>query len=215
VTNSKSIAPQLIALIVVCVAAYYFATVVAPGATGKSLQAMLAQPASAAIVPHVDDTAFAVQGKPSVSAQFINKVLCAPVPTDTPAVSPACGTGQAMFDLGVKYGIDPVYALAFFWHESTLGRYGVAVANLGLGNIKCTPGYVCKQGFRAYSSWEEGYADWYKLITAYIAGQIKGCPCKTVPEIVPVYAPPSENDTPGYTHKITQMVTTWRQEATA
>jgi len=215
VTNQKSIAPMLIFLIVLSVGGYWLYKVGLSGVNMKSVQAALAQPASAAVVPHQGDTAFAVQGSPSVSASFINKVLCAPVPTDTPAVSPACGTGQAMFDLGVKAGIDPVYALAFFWHESTFGRYGVAASNLGMGNIICTPGYQCKQGFRAYGSWEEGYADWYKLITAYVHGQIAGCPCTTVPQIVPIYAPPSENDTQGYIHKITQMVTAWRGQVQA
>ena len=40
--------------------------------------------------------------------------------------SPAVGKGQALYDLGVKYGIDPVYALAFFWHESRFGTTGEA-----------------------------------------------------------------------------------------
>ena len=31
-----------------------------------------------------------------------------------------------MYDLGVKYGIDPVFALAFFMHESLFGTTGEA-----------------------------------------------------------------------------------------
>src|SRR5579859_3614772 len=201
----------LLVLIVAFVAAWGLLVTTSEGrALLKTAQAqsatLLSTPQAQAALPYTprqNETAFAVQGAPSVTASFINTVLCTPIPTDTPAVSPACGTGQALYDNGVKAGIDPVYALAFFWHESTLGRYGVAAHTLGIGNIKCTPGYACYQGFRAYGSWVEGYTDWYRLITAYIQGEIAGCPCTTVPQIVPVYAPPSENDTPGYIRTIT------------
>ncbi len=56
-------------------------------------------------------------GPPSISVALIERVFAA-------YRSPAAGSGQALYDLGVQYGIDPVYALAFFWHESTLGRAG-------------------------------------------------------------------------------------------
>lgn len=198
----------LLVIIIIVLAAYY-----AANTGGKPVQASRPGAAGGAIVPRQDDITFDVEGAPSVSALFISNVLCSANQADRPAVSPACGTGQALYDLGVKYGIDPVYALAWFTHESSQGRYGIAHDNLGLGNIRCTSGYACKNGFRAYASWAEGYEDWYRLIRAYIAGQINGYPCKTVAEIVPVYAPPSENNTQGYIHEITRMVTTWRQEA--
>src|SRR5947209_16876963 len=47
---------------------------------------------------------YSVPGQPSISADFINRVL-------EHYHSPAAGKGQALYDNGVKYGIDPVYAL--------------------------------------------------------------------------------------------------------
>jgi len=198
----------MLVFIVVGVVAYGF---LSTSSEGKALLKASQAQSATLLSAQQNDTAFAVQGAPSIAASFVNTVLCTASPTDTPIVSPACGTGQALYDLGVKYGIDPAYALAFFLKESTFGRYGVAAHNLGLGNIKCTAGYTCKQGFRAYGSWGEGYEDWYRLIMAYVQGQIQGCPCTTIPQIVPVYAPAWENDTQGYIHFITRAVTAWRE----
>jgi hypothetical protein len=141
-----------------------------------------------------------VVGPPSLSVQFINAVLCN-------ASSPACGTGLALYDGSVTSGIDDVYALAFFKHESSYGRYGIARENLGLGNIRCTAGYVCKSGFRAYASWAEGYQDWYKLIGWYVGTLHKS----TVAAIVTTYAPSSENDTSAYIQSVESSVQAWRQ----
>src|SRR5262249_1613046 len=129
----------------------------------------------------------AVTASPSVNAHFIDNILCS-------NASPACGTGKAMYNDGVQIGIDPVFALAFFKHESSYGKYGIAALNKGLGNIRCSSGYVCKGGFRAYATWEEGYDDWYHLIRYYIDTWHKN----TIDAIVPTYAPSSENDTSGY-----------------
>src|SRR6266700_4416983 len=52
-----------------------------------------------------------IEGKPTLSAAFVDKVLAA-------AGSKAAGTGQALYDRSVQYGIDDAYALAFFQHES-------------------------------------------------------------------------------------------------
>src|SRR6266704_3623346 len=129
-----------------------------------------------------------IEGKPTLSAAFVDKVLAA-------AGSKAAGTGQALYDLSVKYGIDDAYALAFFQHESTFGTGGVARATLSLGNIRCSEGYICIEGYRAYSSWQEGYADWYRLIRNLYISQWG---LRTVEQIVPKYAPSSENDVTGY-----------------
>jgi Mannosyl-glycoprotein endo-beta-N-acetylglucosaminidase len=205
---SKTSAFLLVSIVVGVLAWYLYSTMSSEGRTRINLFEVQAATLDRS---QQDTTTFAVQGRPTVSAQFINTVLCTPSTADTPVVSPACGTGQALYDDGVQAGIDPVYALAFFLHESTFGRYGVARTSLALGNIRCTPGYACYQGYRAYTSYAEGYADWYKLITAYIEGRIDGCPCTTVAQIVKVYAPTSENDTPGYIRAVTRAVTIWRE----
>jgi hypothetical protein len=150
-----------------------------------------------------------VTGAPTISAAFIDSVLSA-------YGSPTAGTGQALYDLGVESGINPVYALAFFLHEDSFGETGIGAANHSLGNIRCSTGYRCQYGFRYYATWPDAYQDWYSLIlNGYVRGQVTdsivGHPCVTVDEIVPVYAPSSDhNDVAGYRAAIKHAVNTWR-----
>src|SRR5258706_3911098 len=143
-----------------------------------------------------------VRGTPTLAADFVNRVLAA-------AHSPAQGTGQPLYDLSRKSGIDDAYALAFFAHESQFGTTGMAQLTHSLGNIRCSTGYQCLNGYRAYSSWEAGEQDWYQLIrTLYInAWQLT-----TVEQIIPVYAPTSDgNDVAGYIAAVEQSVSHWRR----
>src|SRR5258708_2971832 len=104
---------------------------------------------------------YVVTGKPTISATFINRVL-------TAYGSPASGKGQALYTLGVKYGIDPVYAMAFFLHESHFGTTGEATVTLSLGNERCIQDRPCIDqqlgGYAQMSSWEDGFEQWYRLI---------------------------------------------------
>lgn len=145
---------------------------------------------------------------PSITAETVEAVLAE-------YGSPAAGTGQAWIDLGEKYGIDPAYALAFFIHESTAGTApgwagikpdGSTTHNIG--NIICVGYRTCYGRFRDYPSWEAGIEDWYRLIKVeYIEGRGH----RTVADILPVYAPAIENDTPGYVSVVERLVRTWRQ----
>ena len=144
---------------------------------------------------------YAVVGKPSISAEFINRVLAL-------YDSPATGKGQALYDDGVKYGIDPVYALAFFMHESRFGTTGVATVTHSLGNIRATTGHAQYEGYRMYRTWEEGFADWYRLIAKLYVMQWG---LSTVDQIVPVYAPGSDNnDVAAYIAAVKKAVDAWR-----
>jgi hypothetical protein len=155
------------------------------------------------------DYNYPVMGTPTISAAFINRVLAA-------YGSPAAGTGQQLYDLGVQAGIDPVYALAFFLHEDNFGKTGIGAANHSLGNIRCSAGYSCQYGFRSYATWAEGYQDWYTLILdGYVRGQVTGSivghACSTIGQIVPVYAPSSDhNNVAGYVTAVEHAVDTWR-----
>ncbi len=133
-----------------------------------------------------------VLGPPALSASFINRVLEA-------YHSPAAGTGQALYDLSRNSGIADEYALAFFWHESSFGTTGVARVTRSLGNIRCSWGYRCIDGYRAYATWQAGYEDWYRLIKdGYVSGQVsRKCPCVTLQQIIPVYAPASDHNDEG------------------
>jgi hypothetical protein len=181
--------------------------------SGSGLLAQSSSPQVSVVVPlgsQFADPTYTVVGPPTITAEFIDRVL-------TAYGSPAAGTGQALYELGVQDGIDPVYALAFFLHEDSFGETGIGAANQSLGNIRCSAGYACKSGFRSYATWAEGYQDWYNLILyGYVRGQVTiplaGHVCSTVDEIVPVYAPSSDhNNVVAYIAAIKHAVDTWRR----
>lgn len=144
---------------------------------------------------------YSVLGPPSTSVAQIERVL-------RQYGSPAAGRAAYLYDLGVRYGIDPAYALAFFVHESGCGTKGVARFTQSLGNIRWTEGFENYEGYRKYASWEAGMEDWYRLITDLY---INGWGLKTVDDIIPVYAPWGDNNNPpGYIASIKAMVDNWR-----
>ncbi len=146
---------------------------------------------------------YSVLGKPSLSVAFMNEVLAY-------YHSPAAGLAQYLYDDGLKYGIDPAYALAFFMHESLFGTTGVARVTLSLSNMRCVPEYPCFNeggGYAQFSSWQQGFEAWFKLIrNLYVAqwGLV------TVDQIIPVYAPSSDhNDVAGYIAALKHELDTW------
>lgn len=140
-------------------------------------------------------------GAPSLSLNQIETVL-------QQYASPAVGHGRSLYDLGVRYGIDPAYALAFFVHESGCGTRGVARYTHSIGNIRWIAGYDNYEGYRSYPNWEAGIEDWYALVTDLY---IDGWNLRTVDEIVPVYAPYGDNNNPpGYISAVKGMVDSWR-----
>jgi murein DD-endopeptidase MepM/ murein hydrolase activator NlpD len=129
--------------------------------------------------------------------------------------SPAAETGQVFYDMGLKYNIDPAYAVSFFIHESSAGTAG-GWAGLkpdgstthNIGNIVCAGYPTCYGRFRDYGSWEEGIEDWYRLIRVeYIEGRGH----RTVADVIPVYAPAFENNVNGYNSAVEAMVAGWRR----
>ncbi len=147
---------------------------------------------------------YEVVGPPTIGVPQIEAVL-------QEYGSPASGLGQKLYDLGVRYGIDPAFALAFFVHESACGTRGVARFTRSLGNIRWTEGYGNYEGYRLYPSWEAGFEDWYKLITGLYVGQWN---LRTVDQIVPVYAPWGDgNHPPTYIASIKSMVDQWRRQS--
>ncbi len=144
---------------------------------------------------------YTIVGDPTIKADFINQVL-------EHYHSPAVGKGQSLYEEGVKYHIDPAFALAFFMEESTFGTQGMAKVTHSLGNIRATPGYPQYNGYRLYHTWEEGFNDWYSLISNLYVNQ-RGL--STVDQIIPVYAPSSDNnDESAYIQNVKNAVDTWR-----
>lgn len=142
-----------------------------------------------------------VLGPPSVDAAQIRAIL-------TRYNSPAVDEAQAFYDFGVARGIDPAYCLAFFIMESGAGTRGVARTTHSIGNIRAKPGEPSFEGYRQYADWQEGIADWYRLIDELY---IREWGLTTVDTIVPVYAPRDDNNDPeDYVWTVKWLVAGWR-----
>lgn len=130
--------------------------------------------------------------------------------------SPATGSGQWFVDYGARYGIDPSYALAVFIHESSAGTnpawagwITATQTTHNIGNIVCAGYPTCHGRFRSYRSWEEGIADWYRLIAVEYRD---GRGLTSMRDIIPIYAPAADgNDVASYLNHITTLITEWRQ----
>ncbi len=154
-----------------------------------------------------------IVGSPTVGAQHINAILAA-------YSSPAAGLGQGIYDLGVRYSIDPVHVLAIFLHESKMGTSGVARQTMSPGNERCIPDRPCVDrqlgGYAQMESWQDGFRHLYRLLKyGYVLGQITdeivGHPCSTIDDIVPVFAPGSDNnDVQSYIADWKSAVDGWR-----
>jgi hypothetical protein len=109
--------------------------------------------------------------------------------------------GQIYVEMGRKWGINPAYALAFYTKESSCGTAGDNLASKNFGNIRWTQGYpTIDKVWRAYTSWTDGLEDWFRLLNnEYLARGLR-----TVEQIVPIYAPPFENDTALYISQVKQ-----------
>lgn len=152
---------------------------------------------------------YALRAPPSLTPAMIDSILAS-------YGSPAAGTGEVWYNLGLKYGIDPAFAVAFFVHESGAGT-AQAWAGLkpdgssthNVGNIICAGYASCYGRFRDYPSWAEGIEDWYRLIDVeYLQGRGH----QTVADIIPVYAPSFENDVQGYVNVVHGLVDGWRAQ---
>lgn len=147
---------------------------------------------------------YSVVGKNSLSVDFMNRVLAY-------YHSPAAGKAQALYDDGVKYGLDSAYALAFFMHESLFGTTGVARVTLSLSNMRCVPEYRCLQengGYAIFNTWEQGFEAWFKLIRNLYVGYWGRV---TVDQIIPKYAPNSDgNNEAAYIATLKRTIDTWR-----
>jgi predicted double-glycine peptidase len=168
-------------------------------------------------------TPFNIMGLPTISAIYINSVLAS-------AHSPAAGLGQTIIDLAKKYGIDPVFLMAIFHHESQYGLTGEATFTFSPGNERCiverpcinnhTPPTICLQGQSCYAlmkNWEDGFDRLNSLLlNGYVRGSIKGLYLITIDQIIPTFAPVGDgNDTAEYIAVLKQEVTSMRQQSQA
>src|SRR5205085_959686 len=167
-------------LILLCLAAPLFAGIAAQNAPVAPVNAAHSSQGTSY---YLSLTVYQFQHKPTISAAFIHLVLVA-------AHSPAADESQALYDLGVQSGIDPVYALAFFHHESIYGTTGEARITRSLGNERCIADRPCidrdRGGYAFMYNWVDGFQHWYSLILNLY---IKQWHLVTLDQIIPKYAP--------------------------
>ncbi len=147
-----------------------------------------------------------LDGQPSISATTILQVLQS---YHSPAAT--ADFADDLYDLGLKYGVNPAYALAFFVYESQCGTTGIAAVTLSLGNVRYNPSsspvsYTEYQGFRQYATWRDGAEDWYWVIRMYYLN----AGIRDIYDVTPIYAPASDhNDPQAYAQAVAQMVQKW------
>lgn len=159
-------------------------------------------PANVKVVraPNVSDSEMPISHAPTITPQRINQVL-------EEYDSPAKGMGQKIFDLGVKYGINPAMALAFYIQESSAGTRGAGARNNSWGNIR-----QGRHGYKAYHNIEHGLVDWYERIHQHYVG--KGFHTLGRPGqrdgIIHKYAPGSDGNNEGhYIRNVANMIRKW------
>jgi hypothetical protein len=120
-----------------------------------------------------------------------------------------------MYDLLIQSGLDPAVQLAFALKETEFGTTGPGRApQRNLHNLECNhwDGGTCDGPhhlrFAAYPSYT--WATWAWATLMLTRGRYVDAGNWTVEQIVPIYAPPFENDTAQYIAQVRQMVATWR-----
>lgn len=154
--------------------------------------------------PAPDDVLFI--GPPSITKERFARVLLV-------AKSPASAESGVLYDILVRYRINPAVGLAFFEHESSLGKKGKAVTTKNWGNIRRSQGgaFKVEGGFAFYETWAAGLEDWCKLIiNDYVNPRKHNTP--GVRNALRIYAPSSDNNNPdAYANAVIALVRQWEQ----
>jgi hypothetical protein len=148
-----------------------------------------------------------LDGQPSISADQMLSILKS---YNSPSANP--DFVQAVYDLGIEYGVNPAYAIGFFVMESSCGTKGRAVDNKSLGNIrysndrKSPVTFVENQGFRQYQSWRDGAMDWFFVIRSYYLNR----GVRDIYDVTPIYAPSEDHNNPeNYASTVYSLVMKW------
>lgn len=117
--------------------------------------------------------------------------------------SPAAPEAEQSYEAIVAEGVDPLFMLAVFWHESTFGTRGIVAKydTKNPGNMRTsstgagTPIQTEKGQFIRFPSWTEGWRDAaHRLVDPRYPYAQRGA--TTVEAIIPILAPPSDGNNP-------------------
>jgi hypothetical protein len=171
---------------------------------GGQLLGLVPAPPAPTPVP-TQPPASMIARSPTVSVSEIGRVLAS-------VNSPILPYSGDVYAYGVKYGIDPVFALAFWMKESREASDGSVAA------VDHNPGYTeglagdprCGR-WACWPTWPEGIAGWFHYMRVFFVDR----GIVTVESILPIYAPSSENNTSGYIAFVNHWVAVWRAESAA
>ncbi len=114
----------------------------------------------------VTPTQYSVIGKPTLSVDAINAIFQF-------HHSPLAGKGQIIYDLGIKYHIDPTFILVLSAEESNFGTTYQARQTKSIAELRCIPHYRCVDNTATFNSWDDGIENLYKLIRNLYVDQWK------------------------------------------
>jgi hypothetical protein len=125
-----------------------------------------------------------VTSKPTVTVAAINNMLAA-------YHSPVAGQGQMIYNVALKYGLDPAYIVATFAHESNFGTRGEATKSKSPGNLRCIQNAGCADGYAQFDTWQAGF----EALSNLLAGNLYVKDGRIVPEtIIPRFAPAADSN---------------------
>ncbi len=143
---------------------------------------------------------------PSISIVEVGRVL-------ERVGSPILPYAGDVYAYGLQYGIDPVFALAFWMKESGIASDGSAAAtyhNPGWTQGLATDPHCGR--WACWPTWPEGIAGWFRYMRVFFIDR----GIDTVEAILPIYAPSSDgNNTSGYITFVLHWVAVWRAESAA
>lgn len=135
--------------------------------------------------------------------------------------SPAAPEAEQSYDAIVAEGVDPLFMLAVFWHESNFGTRGIVATydTKNPGNTRTsstgvgTPVQTEKGQFIRYPSWAEGWRDAaHRLVDPRYPYAQRGA--VTVVTIIPIWAPRSDgNDPDAYIRSVLTFMETHQEAA--
>lgn len=127
--------------------------------------------------------------------------------------SPMAAEAQAIYDRCTAAQIDCAFLLAVARKEAQYATDPAWIGNFNWGNMRCGTYARCfadanGNRWRQYTSFVEATDDWLQnLRDNYIAQRLT-----TVATIIPKYAPPPENDPPGYIRQVLQWMAEYRDD---
>lgn len=126
------------------------------------------------------------------------------------AKSPAFAEVDNILSILERWDADRGIALAFFAHESSFGRRGVAVETKNWGNLRRGRRMIgrTKHPFAVYANWAASVEDWCELLSVVYCQRLKLC---TLREILQRYAPSSDGNNPRrYADTVLRLVRMWQ-----